>query len=135
MEQFGIGFLGWLTAAATRQAQPKRVAVDETGATINDEWSWLYAAIDIVTKLRLDVAVFGRYGIDPAASILHRLDEKYDLSDTVFLMDPFGYRTALARVGGERSGSTILTESSSKNGFTPSKCASAVSTIRGWAVG
>ncbi|ELY37711.1 transposase [Natronorubrum tibetense GA33] len=81
------------------EAQPKRVAVDETAVKINGEWSWLYAAIDTETKLILDVALFGRHGTDPAAAFLHRLDEKYDLSDTVFLVDQFGYRTALARLG------------------------------------
>jgi putative transposase len=55
----------------------------------------LYAAIDTETELILDVALFGRHGTDPAAAFLHRLDEKYDLSDTVFLVDQFGYRTAL----------------------------------------
>jgi putative transposase len=59
----------------------------------------LYAAIDTETKLILDVALFGRHGTDPAAAFLHRLDEKYDLSDTVVLVDQFGYRTALARLG------------------------------------
>ncbi|SFS67542.1 IS6 family transposase [Halostagnicola kamekurae] len=81
------------------EAQPKRVAVDETAVKINGGWSWLYAAIDTETKLILDVALFGRHGTDPAAAFLHRLDKKYDLSDTVFLVDQFGYRTALARLG------------------------------------
>ncbi|WP_226043224.1 IS6 family transposase [Natrinema sp. DC36] len=81
------------------EAQPKRVAVDETAVKINGEWSWLYAAIDIETKLILDVALFGRHGTDPAAAFLHRLTEKHDLSDAEFLVDQFGYRTALARLG------------------------------------
>lgn len=38
------------------EAQPKRVAVDETAVKINGEWSWLYAAIDLDTKLILDIA-------------------------------------------------------------------------------
>ena len=41
-------------------AKPSRVAVDETAVKINGEQSWLYAAIDIDTKLILDVALFGR---------------------------------------------------------------------------
>jgi len=45
------------------EAQPKRVAVNETAVKINDEWSWLYAAIDIDTKLILDVALFGRHAL------------------------------------------------------------------------
>lgn len=40
----------------------------------------------IESKLILDVAVIGR-GTDPAATLLHRLAEKYDLIDTVFLDD------------------------------------------------
>ncbi|ELY86436.1 integrase catalytic subunit [Natrialba taiwanensis DSM 12281] len=59
----------------------------------------MYAAIDTETKLILDVALFGRHGTDPAAAFLHRLNEKYDLFDIVFLVDQFGYRTALARLG------------------------------------
>jgi putative transposase len=80
-------------------AQPSRVAVDETAVKINGEWSWLYAAIDLDTKLILDVALFGRHGTNPAAAFLSRLAEKHDLSDTVFLVDQFGYRTALSRLG------------------------------------
>jgi len=80
-------------------AQPSRVAVDETAVKINGEWSWVYAAIDIDTKLILDVALFGRHGTDPAAAFLSGLAEKHDLSDTTFLVDQFGYRTALARLG------------------------------------
>ena len=80
-------------------AKPSRVAVDETAAKINGEWSWLYAAIDIDTKLILDVALFGRHGTDPAAAFLAGLREKHDLSEADFLVDQFGYRTALARLG------------------------------------
>jgi putative transposase len=80
-------------------AQPSRVAVDETAIKINGEWSWLYAAIDLDTKLILDVELFGRHGTDPAAAFLHGLREKHDLSDAVFLVDQFGYRTALSRLG------------------------------------
>jgi len=43
--------------------------------------------------------VFGRHGTDPAAAFLSRLAEKHDLSNATFLVDQFGYRTALARLG------------------------------------
>ena len=59
----------------------------------------MYAAIDLDTKLILDVELFGRHGTDPAAAFLSGLAEKHDLSDTTFLVDQFGYRTALARLG------------------------------------
>ena len=81
------------------EAQPKRVAVDETAVKINGELSWLYAAIDLDTKLILGVDLFGTHGTDPAAAFLHRLSEKHDLSEAVFLVDGFGYQTALARLG------------------------------------
>lgn len=80
-------------------AKPSRVAVDETAVKINGELSWVYAAVDVETKLLLDVAVFGRHGTDPAAAFLHRLREKHDLSEVEFLVDQFGYRTALSRLG------------------------------------
>jgi putative transposase len=39
------------------EAKLKRVAVDETAVKINGEWFWLYAAIDVETKLILDVVL------------------------------------------------------------------------------
>jgi transposase-like protein len=80
-------------------AQPTRVAVDETAVKLNGELSWLYAAIDLDTKLILGVDVFARRGTDPAAVFLRDLDEKHDLSEAVFLVDGYGYLTALARIG------------------------------------
>lgn len=43
--------------------------------------------------------LFGRHGTDPAAAFHHGLREKHDLSDTVFLVDQFGYWTSLSRLG------------------------------------
>ncbi|ELY93715.1 Integrase catalytic region [Natrialba taiwanensis DSM 12281] len=59
----------------------------------------MYAAIDLDTKLILDVALFGRRGTDPAAAFLHGLTEKHDLSEAEFLVDGAGYLTALHRLG------------------------------------
>jgi putative transposase len=80
-------------------AQPTRVAVDETAVQINGEWSWAYAAIDLQTKVLLDAAVFGRRGTDPAAAFLHGLTQNHDCSQAVFLVDGFGYLTAISRLG------------------------------------
>ncbi|QRV17817.1 IS6 family transposase (plasmid) [Haloterrigena salifodinae] len=80
-------------------AKPSRVAVDETAVKINGDRSWMYAAIDLDTKLILDVELFGRRGTDPAAAFLHGLTEKHDLSDAEFLVDGYGYLTALSRLG------------------------------------
>ncbi len=65
------------------EAQPKRVTADETAVKINGEWFWLYAAIDLDTKLILGVDLFGSHGTNPAAA---------------FLVNGFGYQTALARL-------------------------------------
>ncbi|WP_435358601.1 IS6 family transposase [Haloarchaeobius sp. DFWS5] len=81
------------------KAKPRRVAVDETAIKINGEWPWMYAAIDLDTKLVLDATLFKRHGTNPAAAFLFGLAEKHDLSDAVFLVDQFSYRTALARLG------------------------------------
>jgi len=51
------------------EAKPKQVAVDETAVKINGEWSWLYAAIDLDTKLILGVNLFGSHGTDPSDTI------------------------------------------------------------------
>ena len=80
-------------------AQPTRVAVDETAVKINGELSCLYAAIDLDSKLLLGVDLFERRGTDPATEFLRQLTEKHDLSDTEFLVDGYGYLTALFRLG------------------------------------
>jgi putative transposase len=80
-------------------ATPSRVAVDETAVKINRGWSWVYAAIDIETKLLLGIDVFDRYGTDQATTFFAELDEKHDLSDATFLVNGFDYRTSLFQIG------------------------------------
>ena len=80
-------------------AEPSRVAVDETAVQIGTEWRWCYAAIDLDSMVVLDIEVFSRHGTDPAAAFLARLDEHHDLSGAELLVDSFGYRTALSRLG------------------------------------
>ncbi|WP_436927566.1 IS6 family transposase [Halosimplex amylolyticum] len=80
-------------------AKPARVAFDEAADKIDGEWQWLYAAVDLDSLNLLECTVFGHHGTDPAAAFLHRLTEKFDLADTEFLVDAYGYRTALSRVG------------------------------------
>ena len=55
--------------------------------------------MDLDTKSFLDVQLFKRHGTHPAAVFLHGVAEKHDCEDTVFLVDQFGYRTALSRLG------------------------------------
>jgi putative transposase len=63
-------------------AQPRRVAVDETAVRIGGTWHWVYAAIDVDSKLLLDIELCSHRGTDTAAAFLHRLTEKHDLSET-----------------------------------------------------
>ncbi|NHN42935.1 IS6 family transposase [Halorubellus sp. JP-L1] len=80
-------------------AWPSRVAVDETAVQIGPEWYWLYAAVDLDSLYLLDIGVFSRHGTDSAATFLHKPTEKYDVSAAEFLVDSYGYRTVLARLG------------------------------------
>ena len=79
-------------------AKPKRVAVDETAVKTNGEWYCPYNAIDLDIKLLLDVQLFKRHGIDPAAGSLHGVAEKHDCEDMVFPINQFEYRTSLPRL-------------------------------------
>lgn len=47
------------------------------------------------TKLLLSIDVFDRHGSNSTAAFLTGLTEKYDLSDALFLVDGYGYRTAI----------------------------------------
>ena len=44
------------------RSAPRRVAVDETAVQVGDEWCWLYAAIDLDSKLLLGVRLSSRRG-------------------------------------------------------------------------
>ena len=81
------------------RSTPRRVAVDETAIQIGTEWRWCYAAIDLDSMVVLDIEVFSCRGTDPAAAFLSRLAEHHDLSEAELLVDSFGYRTALSRLG------------------------------------
>ena len=87
------------SVADTSSAQPRRVAVDETAVKINGEWSWMYDALGLDTKLVFDVTLFKYRGTDPAAAFLHSIAEKHDCSGAVSLVDVYGYRTVLSRLG------------------------------------
>ena len=47
------------------RSTPRRVAVDETAVQIGTEWCWLYAAIDLDSKLLLGVRLSPRRGRPP----------------------------------------------------------------------
>lgn len=66
LEKFGVighirrwfsGFITSLRRCQTRQARPQWVAIDETAITIGTDQYWLYAVIDVETKLLRDVFV------------------------------------------------------------------------------
>ena len=61
---------------------PSRGAVDEKQIEVAGEKQWLYAAIDIESNLLLEVDVYSSRGVGPAAALLTRPIEKYEVSDT-----------------------------------------------------
>ncbi|ELK54574.1 transposase [Haloferax sp. BAB-2207] len=65
--------------------------LDETAVTINGEWSWLYAVINIDTKVILEVALFKHHRTNLAAAFIYGVCEKHDCSETALLADTFGY--------------------------------------------
>ena len=95
-------------------AAPTRVAVDETAAQVGIEWYWLYAAIDLDSKLLLGVRLSQRQGSSPAAAFLADLKAQHDLSDAYFLVDGYGYLTARALTCAAISSTSTAT--SSRNG-------------------
>jgi transposase-like protein len=78
-------------------ASPSQVAVDNKQIEVDGKKKWLYAAVDTESKLLLEIDVFSRRGIGPAAAFLRRLPEKHNLAETDFLVDTGGYLTALSR--------------------------------------
>jgi putative transposase len=78
--------------------EPERVAVDEKQIQLEHERkAWLYAAIDVDSKVVLHARLSKRRGRDPAEQFLDELKEKHRVSDAEFLVDGMGYLTALAR--------------------------------------
>ena len=81
-----------------KRVEPDRIAVDEKQIQLeNEEKAWLYAAIDVDTKVVLHVKISQHRGRDPAEQFLSELKEKHRVSDAEFLVDGMGYLTALAR--------------------------------------
>ena len=79
-------------------AEPDRVAVDEKQIQLEEERKvWLYAAIDVDSKVVLHARLSRNRGTDPASAFLHRLTTKHEVADTEFLVDASGHLTALAR--------------------------------------
>ncbi len=132
MGRSGIGYIDCLTAHPNPPtAKPSRVAVDETAVKINGEWSWVYAAIDprhkadsgcgaVRTPRHRSSGCVSLWPLRETRSLRHRVSGR-----SVRLSDcPCSTWT-------ERSGRRHR----SKRGFTPSRCESTASILRGWTVG
>jgi len=73
-------------------AEPDRVAVDEKQVQLGSgEEIWLYAAIDLDSKVVLQARLSKHRGTDPAAEFLRELTEKHRVGDAVFLVDGMGW--------------------------------------------
>ena len=79
-------------------AEPDHVAVDEKQVQLAEgEDVWLYAAIDVESKVVLHARLSPRRGTKPATQFLRELKEKHRVADAEFLVDGMGYLTALAK--------------------------------------
>ena len=58
---------------------------------------WLYAAIDVDSKVVLHPRLSQNRGTEPATTFLRELKEELRVGDAVFLVDGMGYLTALAK--------------------------------------
>ena len=115
-------------------AEPDRIAVDEKQIQLeNEQKVWLYAAIDVDSKVVLHARLSRDRGTDPATTFLRELKEEHCVSDAEFLVDGMGYLTALARTD-LLGDSTTPTGTSSRSHSRLAPCASVGSTKRGTAV-
>jgi putative transposase len=79
------------------RSAPRRVGVGETAIQVGREQCWVYAVLDIDSKLLLGVRVSRWRGTRPASAFLSELKERHDLTKTEFLVDGMGYLTALSQ--------------------------------------
>ena len=78
--------------------EPDRIAVDEKQIQLEEEEkAWLYAAIDIDSKVVLHARLSQRRGTEPATTFLRELKEEHRVADAEFFVDGMGYLTALAK--------------------------------------
>ena len=78
--------------------KPDRIAVHEKQIQLeNENKAWVYAVIDVNTKVVLHDRISQHRGPDLAEQFLSELKEKLRVRDVVFLVDGMGYLTALAR--------------------------------------
>lgn len=84
MGRFGTGHTLADEQSDPSTATPSRIAVDETQIEVDGETKWLYAAIDVESKVLLEVDLYSRRGTDPVAAFLHRFTEKHNISDAEF---------------------------------------------------
>ena len=78
--------------------EPDRIAVDEKQIQLEEEQkAWLYAAIDVDSKVVLHARLSQRRGTEPATTFLRELKEEHRVADAEFFVDGMGYLTALAK--------------------------------------
>lgn len=94
--------MDWIHDLAESQADsptvvPLRVAVDEKQIEIDGEKMAAHSDRYKVLKLLLEIEVYSRRKIGPAATFLHRVTEKHDVSNAEFLVEAGEYLTAFFR--------------------------------------
>ena len=78
--------------------EPDRIAVDEKQIQLAEKQkAWLYAAIDIDSKVVLHARLSQCRGTEPATTFLQELQEQHRVADAEFFVNGMGYLTALAK--------------------------------------
>jgi putative transposase len=84
----------------TSDRQPDHIAVDETVIQLNDQWHWLYAAIDPETNEFLHVRLFQTRTTERTMLFFREFREKVPVTQaTIFVDDATHLKSALDRLG------------------------------------
>jgi transposase-like protein len=76
-------------------ADPDRIAIDEKQIQLEEERRvWLYAAIDVDSKVALHTRLSQRRETEPATTFLRQLKEEHCVGDAEFLVDGMDFLTA-----------------------------------------
>ena len=110
LEKFGVkrsrkAVHDWVQKADLQPADgasPDHIALDETVIRINGQQFWLYAAVDPDTNKFLHVRLFVTTTTALTQRFLQELQQKYDISDAVFLVNHANHLAAALRRAGLR---------------------------------
>jgi len=110
LEKFGVqrsrkAVHDWVQKADLQPATDANldhIALDETVIRVNDQQYWLYAAVDPETNRFLHVRLFTTTTTALTQKFLRELNQKHDVSESVFLVDHAHHLSAALKRAGLR---------------------------------